>query len=383
VKGVVKGIGPAAPCPATVCSCQRFPYGGREDTECVDWLIRTYHQAKLDPRFDRVACDSINDTPITMTRNQALANGVRLGFDFMLMVDSDMSPDAELRAGDPTAKPFFDVAVEHALASAKPCLIAAPYVGPPPLENIYVFQWANRGNTLHPEAANARMEQFTREEAARLQGIQAVGALPTGLMLIDLRCLAKLPQPWTYYEYHAAGEECEACHQRVRGPEERKASTEDVTFSRDLGLLGFGVFCAWDSWAGHNKRYTARKPRPYTTDIVATRRTWPGARRRGGRRPSGGRSTRLTAARRASTRRRRSSSGSSTSSRGPTRSSTWVRTTGCTRSRRACWPTSRPPARSCSTAWRWRCRPRPASPGSTSCRRPTRARRRPRRRPCP
>jgi hypothetical protein len=250
---------------------QRFPYGGREDTECVDWLIRTYHQAKLDRRFDRVACDSINDTPITMTRNQALANGVRLGFDFMLMVDSDMSPDAELRAGDPTAKPFFDVAVEHALASAKPCLIAAPYVGPPPLENIYVFQWANRGNTLHPEAANARMEQFTREEAARLQGIQAVGALPTGLMLIDLRCLAKLPQPWTYYEYHAAGEECEACHQRVRGPEERKASTEDVTFSRDLGLLGFGVFCAWDSWAGHNKRYTARKPRPYTTDIVAGR----------------------------------------------------------------------------------------------------------------
>lgn len=249
----------------------RFPYGGREDAECVDWLIQTYHKAELDRRFDRVAVDHINDTPITMTRNQALNNAVRLGFDFVLMVDSDMAPDCELRAGDPTAVPFFDCAVEYALKSPKPCVIAAPYVGPPPLENIYVFQWANRGNTLHPDASRARLDQFTREQAAQMAGIQEVGALPTGLMLLDVRALAKLPQPWTYYEYHKAGEECVACHQRARGPETHKASTEDVTFTRDLGLLGVPILCAWSSWAGHNKRYTARKPRPYTVDVVSNR----------------------------------------------------------------------------------------------------------------
>lgn len=247
---------------------QRFPYGGREDTECVSWLMDTFHKAKLDPRFSEVRTAGLNDTPITMTRNRALADARGYGFDFVLMVDSDMTPDCEL-GEDPTAVPFFDCAVEYALKSPKPCVIAAPYVGPPPHENIYVFRWGNRGNTLDPKAANTHLDQFTREEAAVLAGVQEVGALPTGLMLVDLRALAELPHPWTYYEFAGAGEECPACHQKARGPEARKDSTEDVTFTRDLGLLGVPILCAWSSWAGHNKRYIARKPRPYTTDIVS------------------------------------------------------------------------------------------------------------------
>jgi hypothetical protein len=250
---------------------QRFPYGGVEASECVSWLMRTYHQALTDRRFERVACDWLNDTPITMTRNRAMRNARRQGFDFLLMVDSDMSPDHELLVnGDASQEPFFDVAVDALIKSPKPAIIAAPYVGPPPLENVYVFQWANRGNTRHPQAGNARLDQFTREQAAMLAGVQEVGALPTGLMLMDLRCLDTLPEPWTYYEYKGSGPtECDACHQRHRGPEEEKASTEDVTFTRDAGLNGTPILCAWSSWAGHVKRYVGGKPRPYTTDVVA------------------------------------------------------------------------------------------------------------------
>ena len=248
---------------------QRFPYGGREDSECVDWLMATYHKARSDPRFSVVRSPRLNDTPITMTRNAALVNARKAGFDFMFMVDSDMAPDVELLAGDRTARPFYDVAVETLVGRAKPAVIAAPYVGPPPHENVYVFQWANRGGTLDPEAANARLPQFTREHAAMMKGVQPVGALPTGLMFIDLRAIDKLPHPYTYYEYKDAGRsECEKCGHRERGPEAEKSSTEDVTFTRDLGLLGIDILCAWDSWAGHNKRYTARKPRPYTVDVV-------------------------------------------------------------------------------------------------------------------
>lgn len=247
---------------------QRFPYGGREDSECVDWLMETYHKARLDPRFHTVKAPRLNDTPITMTRNAALLAAQKHGYDFVLMVDSDMAPDCEL-GEDPTAKPFFDVAVDELLGREKPAVIAAPYVGPPPYENVYVFQWANRGNTLHPTAANPHLDQYSREQARIMAGVQPCGALPTGLMLVDMRALAKLPHPWTYYEYHNTGGECPACRQKKRGPEAQKASTEDVTFTRDLGLLGVDILCAWDSWAGHNKRYTARKPRPYTTDIVS------------------------------------------------------------------------------------------------------------------
>lgn len=249
----------------------RFPYGGREDSTCVDWLMHTYHKAKLDKRFSEVRSPKLNDTPITMTRNAALLTARKLGYDFVLMVDSDMSPDHELLEGDPTAKPFFDVACDELLGRPRPAIIAAPYVGPPPHENIYVFQWANKGNTLDVKAARPSLDQFSREQASMMAGVQKVGALPTGLMMIDLRVLDKHPHPYTYYEYEGGGDECPACHQRERGPEAKKISTEDVTFSRDIGLRGFDVLCAWDSWAGHNKVYTARKPRPYTADIVAAR----------------------------------------------------------------------------------------------------------------
>lgn len=249
---------------------QRYPYGGVEASECVSWLMATYHRAANDPRFSEVRSAWVNDTPITMTRNQSFAAAKRAGFDFMLIVDSDMAPDHELRNGDRTQVPFFDAAVDYALKSPKPCIIAAPYVGPPPLENVYVFRWANRGNSRHPRAANARLDQYTREEAALLAGIQEVGALPTGLMLIDLRVLDVLPQPYTYYEFARGGAaECPACHQKARGPEDEKASTEDVTFTRDAGMLGVPILCAWSSWAGHVKRYIAGKPRAYTTDFVA------------------------------------------------------------------------------------------------------------------
>lgn len=262
---------------------QRYPYGGTEASECVSWLMATFQKASRDPRFSEVKSSWVNDTPITMTRNQSFIAAKKAGFDFMLLVDSDMAPDVELRA-DPTAVPFYDAAVEYALKSPKPCVVAAPYCGPPPLENVYVFRWANRGNTLHPLAAGAKLDQFTREEAALLAGIQPVGALPTGLMLLDLRVLDKLPHPYTYYEYHEGGkDECPGCHQKARGPEREKASTEDVTFTRDLGMLGVPVLCAWSSWAGHIKRYVVGKPRMYTTDIVShkmreavARRVFPG-----------------------------------------------------------------------------------------------------------
>lgn len=262
---------------------QRYPYGGVEASECVSWLMATFQRASLDPRFSVVKSSWVNDTPITMTRNQSFIAAKKAGFDFMLLVDSDMAPDVELRT-DPLAVPFFDAAVNYALKSPVPCVVAAPYVGPPPLENVYVFRWANRGNTLHPKAAGAKLDQFGREEAALLAGIQPVGALPTGLMLLDLRVLDNLPHPYTYYEYHQSGrDECPGCHQKARGPEREKASTEDVTFTRDLGMLGVPILCAWSSWAGHVKRYVAGKPRMYDTDIVAhkmrdavARRVFPG-----------------------------------------------------------------------------------------------------------
>lgn len=234
----------------------RFPYGGTEVVECVDWLIRTSIAIDRDKRFE-MSNKRIADTPITMTRNRMFQQAIKDGVDYLLIVDSDMAPDFEL-GHDQDAQPFWESSIEFALNHRGPCVIAAPYCGPPPIENVYIFQWTDNQSD-HPNR-DGSLVQFSREQAAVMTGITEVAALPTGLMLLDVRALAMLPveKPYTYYEW-------------TDGWEQEKASTEDVTLTRDLSLAGVPVYCNWNAWAGHVKRKVVGRPRPYTSDMLAKR----------------------------------------------------------------------------------------------------------------
>lgn len=250
----------------------RFPYGGSERAETCTWLNQLHRRVAADQRIGETVEWLINDTPITMGRNRCLKVAAELGCDFVLMVDSDMAPDLNLGA-DPHAVPFYDAAMAHALAHPGPCVVAAPYCGPPPHENVYVFRWLNLRSSGQPDP-NAQLGQYTREEAAALGGVQECAALPTGLCLIDMRAVARvkaakrkvneqrakaqlppLPEAMFYYEWTDV-------------EETDKASTEDVTFSRDLSMAGVPMYCAWDSWAGHCKSLVVQKPKPWSPDIV-------------------------------------------------------------------------------------------------------------------
>lgn len=248
----------------------RFPGGGIECSESVDWLMENYHQAKIDPRLE-VAKWWKNDTPIDMVRNQCLADARRSNADFVLMIDNDMAPDFYL-GKDPNAVPFLKTALDFLIEHPGPAVIAAPYCGPPPHENIYVFRWRTwQSNT--PEGSRS-LEQYSREEAYAMGGIHEAAALPTGLMLIDMRAIDRLDKcrkaaveaaraggreiirrPYFYYEFN------EDCSQ--------KQSTEDVTFSRDLSLAGVPMYCAWDCWALHRKVKLVGRPVIATPDMVA------------------------------------------------------------------------------------------------------------------
>jgi hypothetical protein len=234
----------------------RFPFGQVDHPDVTDWLVSTVIKAKADPEISEVISLRKDDTPITMTRNLCVRNALRQNVDFLLMVDNDMAPDRELMKGDPEAKPFWDTTWQFMKKRGAPCIVAAPYCGPPPISNIYVFYWGNWQNWEQNPQPDHRLEQYTRNEAAQMTGIQPVGALPTGLILIDMRIFDKLKPPWFYYEWKDEYAD-------------QKASTEDVTFSRDLGLLGIDVFCNWDAWAGHWKRICVEKPRRIFADQVS------------------------------------------------------------------------------------------------------------------
>lgn len=245
----------------------RFPYGGvgsssLEIPDIGDWLVEITLEMKDDPRIGEVIPWRISDTPISMCRNRAVQVAKANGADVLLMIDSDNVPDYELKRGTPGAKPFWKTAFDFLYSHYEkgPAVIAAPYCGPPPHENVYVFHITNRES--EHASADFEVAQFSRHEAADRTGIEQVAALPTGLILFDVRAFDILPPPWFYYEF-------------TDKFESHKASTEDVTATRDMMFhvhLEHGylpLYVAWDCWAGHVKPKIVGKPQLITADQVS------------------------------------------------------------------------------------------------------------------
>jgi predicted O-methyltransferase YrrM len=273
-----------------------FPYGGNgatssEHPDLRHWEVETALKMRDDDRIESFTSRDFSDTPITMTRNRAMRKAKEAGIDLLLMVDSDQSPDKH--RGDAWFKPFWDVAFNFLYENYHqgPRLIFAPYCGPPDEttgENVYVFQWATNG--ARGQETQFSLEPYTREQAAILTGIQEAAAGPTGMLLMDTRLL-DLIQPSGLPKRHVlerlqSGEMTvdEAlwalkdgyCHYEwTNSYAEEKASTEDVTLTRDISMAGIvklgynPVFCAWDSWIGHHKPWNVGKPRIYSADRVA------------------------------------------------------------------------------------------------------------------
>jgi len=261
-----------------------FPYGGSGGTSaevpCLrQWQSRVVLQAMADKRISpNVWLKDFSDTPITMTRNRAVKEARAAGVDVLIMVDSDMKPDCE--KGSPEFFPTsFDFLHKH--YDKGPSVICAPYCGPPPDECVYVFRWHQHGNNKND--LYWKLEMYGREEAALMKGIQSCAAQPTGLIMFDMRAFdltdpqktydallkkgksvgeaQRLAQGWFYYEWgdvHAS----------------EKASTEDVTATRDIsmaGILELGyspIYCNWDCWAGHWKPKCVTKPQIIYADQV-------------------------------------------------------------------------------------------------------------------
>lgn len=227
------------------------------------WFAKTLSACKNDERIGDIIDEDYSDTPITMTRNQAVWDAQQAKADVLVMIDSDQYPDYELDVHkDKLARPFWDSSFDFFYRRKTKGLltvVGAPYCGPPPFNNVYVFRWAN-WNNYSPDG-NMRIEPYTREEAAIRIGFEEVAALPTGLILFDVDVFDLVEPPYFYYEWTDK-------YQR------QKASTEDVTCTRDISLhcqikKGYNpVFCNWDAWAGHWKPLCVDKPRLLHIDQV-------------------------------------------------------------------------------------------------------------------
>lgn len=270
-----------------------FAYGGNggvasEHPDLREWQVELFLKLKDDYRVNNVFTKTISDTPITMSRNLALRIAKESGCHLACFFDSDQSPN--LHKGEHWFKPFWDEAFTFIYDRYQkgPHVVFAPYCGPPNgTENVYVFKPQSMGN--HAQETGWKLDAYGRDEASKMTGIQEAGAGPTGMILIDLRAcdliepvamskeavleslvagtmtkeeaLYALREGYFYYEWE---------DQRA----DKKASTEDVTFTRDIALAGLAklgynpVYCAWDSWVGHHKPWNVGKPKRYTMQHV-------------------------------------------------------------------------------------------------------------------
>lgn len=223
-----------------------FTYSKQVGADVFNYCCGVGPALQKHPRIDCVQVSYTQGYPTDRVRNAACAQARRDGFHFLQMLDDDLAPDLLFRR-DPEAVEFLPTALDFMLAHEGPCLVGAPYCGSPPAQEVVVMK--NREYAPdHPSCTGVKIDKFTRDEAAALSGVQRVAALPTGCLLIDLRALDILPPPWFSYEYDDPPFNT------------RLASTEDIVFTRNCDWLGVPSYCAWSSWAGHNKVFTTGKP---------------------------------------------------------------------------------------------------------------------------
>jgi predicted O-methyltransferase YrrM len=256
-----------------------FSYGGNSGfphviSGLIPWMVQLTRALDNHPMVgpDGWALQIYSDTPITMTRNQAVCDARKGGFDAIVMLDSDNWPDFfKDEPGQVTNSvvAFLEFAVPR-LHKGLPTVIAAPYCGPPPDphnmrgENIYAFRW-ERYQHDDPNAPFA-LEQYSVAEAAKMAGIHPAGAAATGVMLATLNSFDILdPKDGGYFYYEWTDEF-----------QQQKASTEDVTFTRNFSMASQQIhgenclFVHWDAWAAHIKSKVVGKPRPIAVESITT-----------------------------------------------------------------------------------------------------------------
>ena len=279
-------------------------YGGNGNVgmqlpSITTWFAKTYLAMKGDPRIGQIFCKTYGDVPLSMERNRIVKEAKDVGADVILMLDSDNVPDLYV-GNSPRAKPFWESSFEFLYKRALrglPTVVCASYCGPPPhpvtggQENVYVF-YAEGQENQDPGAPrpNIKFTAYTRDHAALMTGIQPIAAGPTGVIMyssdafdlmpkkLDVRQVLEMyrkgevdidrakqlidMESWFYYEYTDA--ECT-----------QKASTEDVTSTREIQLAGIAkhgesvVFCNWDAWAGHMKPKCVGAPNPMRVEQVS------------------------------------------------------------------------------------------------------------------
>jgi len=210
---------------------------GYRRSETALWLegLATYLGQEREFPVENIGRCAPKYQRIDQYRNETVNEAKRLGFTHLLMIDPDMVPDRYVGL-DPRAAPFWPNAWSW-IQEHPGSVVAAPYRGEPPKCDVQVFRDDSRG----------KLKKYTDAEAIRCEGWHSVGAVGTGLMLIDMAIISKLKKP--YFKNVYWGED-----------EAGLLIGEDVAFSINCRDHDIPVWVNFSCWCGHMQMGCVEKP---------------------------------------------------------------------------------------------------------------------------
>jgi hypothetical protein len=240
----------------------RFPGGRTEDPAVTDWAMDFWLSTHQHPRVERVERWWKIGTPIDSLRNEAVQIAKGLAVDFLVMIDSDMEPDA-VDHRTPAKKKFWPRALDFLIDhwDKGPCAVAVSYCSAPPDSQLMCYIATPKDAPLKEPGSGFISRTIPDSLAVRLSGYQMMGALPTGLIAFDMRMFSKtcvnafgetvtLQPPYFHYTWE---EDPYMCHRDM-------ANTEDLCMTRKASAIGIPMYCDWDTWAVHWKLTPVGKP---------------------------------------------------------------------------------------------------------------------------
>lgn len=204
------------------------------------WAVAASLILNASPVVGRVHMFDVCSSRIILNRNTTIQAAKKRNCRWVLMCDPDMSPD--VYAGSIEGQREF---LLPSLAWARlwyhqhgrGCVVGAPASCGPPSFKLNIF-----GIT-----AEGEMKQLEENDLPAEPSFEAIAAIGTGLILIDMKVFDHLPVPYFNDEY--------------RDREMTQVATgQDIYFGRECNRHGISVFANWYSWAGHWKTCCLGRP---------------------------------------------------------------------------------------------------------------------------
>lgn len=173
---------------------------------------------------------------IHVCRNQAVDDAREFKATHLMFMDPDIVVDAYVGLKS-WAKRWWPEAWKSAIGDRKQAVLGAPYVGQAGLVQVF----------------DLNRQRFQADDVSTRSGWERIGAIGTGLLLIDMKVFDRLDETGEKMPYFADAFE--------DWRQAKMIATQDLFFCERCRKAGIPIYVNWDCWCAHWQNQPVLSPR--------------------------------------------------------------------------------------------------------------------------